>query len=598
MKTIKYILLYAGIISLLSGLTGCNDDKFLEEEPFSFYTTSNVFSTPAQVDQILISLHNSVRDLWANTSAGWDYMNFRLNGTDMFDVTVLSPGSSFNDYGIVNPDHGTFRGLYNAFYTMIARANLAIYAAELPQIVWASEQDKAYVLAQAKFFRAFCYRNLAELFGGVSLVTEVVTAPRYDYTRAGHVETYEFITGDLESILNDLPETTVEGGRIVRGAAQHLLSELYLAKGVVLESEGKSGEAQADYSKAVSYAGAVIDGGIYSLMNERFGKRKDETFFSIDIHPSGNAALAVEDTIRFDTNHYWDLFQDDNINYQDGNRECIWALQIDYTAYKNEDKESFLRYTQMYSPLIRDGASGIIGGILEDIGGRPNAFITMNWYARDLIWEGKFGADIRNSDAVFRRRFKGNVPTSDYYLKDIPWEVFYNRESDPTLNVRNSNMCYPLSCKVYTDRYVGLADGQVRQNLFRDDYMFRLSETILLRAEAKQRSGDKAGAAADVNLLRNRARCAYLVTAADMDDKFDMILDERARELIYEEDRWNTLLRMGGTIAVDRIKKYSFYQETVQSTLTFNYNLWPIPQSIIDINKNAVLEQNPGWENR
>jgi hypothetical protein len=596
MKKIKYISMYAGIICLFSGLTGCNDNKFLEEEPFSFYTTGNVFSTPAQVDQILLSLYSQVRDIWANTGASGAYINLRLRGTDMFDVTAYDLGASFSDYGLVNPDHGTFRTVYNDFYIMISRANLAISAAELPQIVWTSEQDKAYVLAQAKFFRAFAYRNLAELFGGVPIVTETVTAPRYDYTRAGHVETYEFAIGDLESILNDLPETTAEGGRIVRGAAQHILSELYLAKGIVLESEGKSGEAQADYTKAVSYAGAVIDGGIYSLMNERFGKRKDETFFSIDIYPSGNAALEVADTIRFDTNHYWDLFQDDNINYQDGNRECIWALQIDYTAYKNEDKKSFLGYSRMYSPLIRDGATGIMAGILEDIGGRPNAFTTMNWYVRDLIWEGKFGADIRNSDAVFRRRFKGNVPTSEYYLKDVPWEVFYYR--DPTRSVWNSNMCHPLSCKVYTDRYVGLEDGQVRQNLFRDDYMFRLSETILLRAEAKQRSGDKSGAAADVNLLRNRARCAYLVTAADMDDNFGMILDERARELVYEEDRWNTLLRMGGTIAVDRIKKYSFYQETAQSTLTFNYNLWPIPQSVIDINKNAVLEQNPGWGNR
>ena len=35
-----------------------------------------------------------------------------------------------------------------------------------------------------------------------------------------------------------------------------------------------------------------------------------------------------------------------------------------------------------------------------------------------------------------------------------------------------------------------------------------------------------------------------------MDDNFNMILDERCRELMYEEQRWNTLLRMRGTIAV------------------------------------------------
>jgi len=127
--------------------------------------------------------------------------------------------------------------------------------------------------------------------------------------------------------------------------------------------------------------------------------------------------------------------------------------------------------------------------------------------------------------------------------------------------------------------------------------MIRLPETILLRAEAKQRNGDKTGAATDINLLRDRAKCAYRVSVEDMDDNFDMILDERARELVYEEWRWNTLLRMGGTIAVDRIRKYAYWPVTA-TTLNFNYNLWPIPQTVIDNNRDVVLPQNPGWENR
>ena len=28
------------------------------------------------------------------------------------------------------------------------------------------------------------------------------------------------------------------------------------------------------------------------------------------------------------------------------------------------------------------------------------------------------------------------------------------------------------------------------------------------------------------------------------------------------------------------------------ATLTFNYNLWPIPQPVIDTNKDVILEQN------
>ena len=158
-------------------------------------------------------------------------------------------------------------------------------------------------------------------------------------------------------------------------------------------------------------------------------------------------------------------------------------------------------------------------------------------------------------------------------------------------------MCFPISCKIATDKYTGLADGENLSNLFRDDYFIRLPETILLRAEAKQRAGDKAGAAADSNLLRDRANCEHKVIAADMDDNFNTILDERAGELVYEECLWNTLLRMGGTVATDRIKKYAYWPEA-QATLAFNYNLWPIPQTVIDTNKDVKLDQNPGWASK
>lgn len=82
------------------------------------------------------------------------------------------------------------------------------------------------------------------------------------------------------------------------------------------------------------------------------------------------------------------------------------------------------------------------------------------------------------------------------------------------------------------------------------------------------------------------------VTAADV--TIDLILDERARELIYEESRWNTLLRMGGTVAVDRIKKYAYW-DYPRTTLNKTFNLWPIPQTVIDTNKDVKLEQNTGW---
>ena len=605
MKIIKYIFGFFLAIVVIFSQYSCNDNAFLEENPSTFYTIENIFSTSEQVDQVLISNYKLLRDLCIPQDNGW-VMNLRGRGTDMYDVPNIRSGDSFSNYSVINTTHGTFNEIYSNWFYMVARANLALYAAELPEITWAQESDKIYTLAQARFFRAFAYKNLGELFGGVPIVTEITKTPRYDYERATRVATYQFAIDEMEAILNDLPETTPAGGRIVRGVAQHNLSELYLAMGTQLAAESKNNEAQAAFAKSINYANQLIDGSTYKLITERFGTRKNEETFIITIYENGQDPTPTNDTavdtILLNANYFWDIFQEGNVNYQAGNPECIWAVQVNLDAHIAGDGSARIGHPRTYGPIFRDGISEISLGVREDVGGRGVSFTNITMYTRDIIYEGKFSDDMRNSDAVFRRRFKGNVsPTATnpapYYCKIIPWEVIYGRSDNPTTNDNTRSMVYPISCKIATDKFSGLDRGQNMSNLFRDDYMIRLAETILLRAEAKQRSGNKAGAAADINILRDRAQCSYRVTEADIDDNFDLILDERARELVYEEWRWNTLLRMGGTIAVDRIRKYAYWPLTA-STLTFNYNLWPIPQSVIDTNKDVKMEQNPGWENR
>jgi hypothetical protein len=91
------------------------------------------------------------------------------------------------------------------------------------KVIWESPEKKAYTDAQARFFRAFAYRNLGELFGGVPLVKEITLVPRYDYERASRMDTYQYAIDELEAILSDLPITTSESGRLVCAAAQHNL---------------------------------------------------------------------------------------------------------------------------------------------------------------------------------------------------------------------------------------------------------------------------------------------------------------------------------------------------------------------------------------
>lgn len=133
----------------------------------------------------------------------------------------------------------------------------------------------------------------------------------------------------------------------------------------------------------------------------------------------------------------------------------------------------------------------------------------------------------------------------------------------------------------------------------RDWYIARSAETYLLRAEAKLRKGDTSGAAADVNAVRARSNATYRYPSVDIYD----ILDERARELAWEEFRWNTLLRMGSKgsneVMKTQLEKYSY---GTNDTGAFagqafpSWTLFPIPETVIELNSELVMEQNFGWD--
>ncbi len=132
--------------------------------------------------------------------------------------------------------------------------------------------------------------------------------------------------------------------------------------------------------------------------------------------------------------------------------------------------------------------------------------------------------------------------------------------------------------------------------MIKDFILMRLGETYLLLAEAQFRQGKLQEAANSINVLRQRAFPNYpeegQVSAGDM--TLDFILDERARELIGEENRRMTLMRT--KTLVERAMRLNANSAVRPITgLTERNQLLPIPLREIQLNKDAVLEQNPGY---
>ncbi|HOS72921.1 MAG TPA: RagB/SusD family nutrient uptake outer membrane protein, partial [Bacteroidales bacterium] len=154
-----------------------------------------------------------------------------------------------------------------------------------------------------------------------------------------------------------------------------------------------------------------------------------------------------------------------------------------------------------------------------------------------------------------------------------------------------------------------------------DWYCYRLAETYLLRSEAYFWKDDLVNAAADLNAVRTRAGCAPYEPGQI---NIGTILDERARELYYEEMRNVEITRVAFILArtgktcyngktysmtnfssdnfwYDRImEKNRFYSENVVAPF-YTYRvapwivLWPIPSDAINANTMGHINQNKGY---
>ena len=99
-----------------------------------------------------------------------------------------------------------------------------------------SEEEKAPLLGQVYFFRAWCYFNLFKWYGGVPLIDDVLEPIEGNYTpRSSAKKTMEFILADLDRAASLLAGKTMSGGwggsnwgRVTTGTALALKARVLL----------------------------------------------------------------------------------------------------------------------------------------------------------------------------------------------------------------------------------------------------------------------------------------------------------------------------------------------------------------------------------
>jgi starch-binding outer membrane protein, SusD/RagB family len=564
MKDLKsiYTLLAAAVLLVYS----CKSD-FLDEKPYSNYSTSNINNSTLEGQ--VIGLHRTFADLWG-WSSSQGFLSAWQIGTDITSAgSVQGVETPFYQYAELNSDNAAVAHLWNRCYEFINNANLII----------ANAGDNKAADAEARFFRAYAYNMLVTLWGDVPLIKEPAKVPTFNYTRQPVIEVDKLIDEDLTLAIANLPEVdkAASASRINKDIARQLAAEAYLRIGM---------RDNSYFTKAEQMATDIITGGKYKLIEARYGKFTGE---------GGD--------------YYRDMFRYGNQRRGQGNTEGIWTFEMEYNRTVAGGTIDAPQHRRVWQPAYHKW-DGMVNA--DSLGGRGNGRLRLSNFMKYNVWKGLNG-DIRNSNFNIRRTTNYNRPnfTATIGVDAKGYRVASNSPNAvQVVTIKTGDKVIPFetdSLEVwypFPTKWGGYDPADdFGFAVVKDWPVMRFAETYLLRAEARFRKNDNAGAAADINVLRDRAfklaRVAQnnpnLGKVSANDITLDFILDERARELIAEENRRMTLVRTGKL--KDRIALNGDTGPTGKVITNFkDYNvLLPIPLNDIRLNKDAELKQNPGY---
>lgn len=549
-KIYLFILLLAALLQ-----TGCSD-SFLNEKAKDETYADNMFSDlngfklaknallhfprherrePIQSAELGVIWKIGTDVGWANTELSW------TRGLNRYTKADLNSTMQFLNGDVSDPSGRP--GVFLILYRCINSANMILNRADKSGVDWmggSSEQDeknKNEIKAHATLLRAWAYRHLVMTFGPVPLSVEEITGADYrdDWQRDPVEKIQELMEEDLLFAEEWLPDNSNDVTRLSRAIAQHYLAELYLWQNRNKEAETK--------------ARAVLENTNYRLITQRYGVKKNEPGCP-----------------------FMDQFYDGNILPKEGNTEALWVFpNSDVNNQLGQYSNSMRRtWVSAYNNLNVDYS--------PEYGGRGigRAAITAWVFS---IYEG---IDDRFSEHAIRK---------EYITRDnqvVTCEMSQSRmvsNNHKWASTRKWDWTYPESNR-WGESYA-----------FGDQVYLRLADTYLLLAEALHKQGkdsETAGAAYYINQIRVRSN-ATPISAADVD--LDFILDERARELVTEEDRRETLMRTGKL--VERTRKYNHIASGERDNITGMQDfhvLLPFPQIVIDANVGYVMEQNDGYD--
>lgn len=621
-------------VGMLFSTFSCSD-SFLEQDPLSMYSPENTFTTEDGIAAVLASADRSLRNYvtyYQHANLVTPFYTTLLHTdlavagkTDQSTIWAdpadrLSPT---NDLGGGDSEVNCLGYYWSETYEGIKTANVII--SYLPSVEM-NEETKNIYLGRAYFHRAFRYLNLVFLFKDVPLITRSISSPKFDYRSTSREAILKKMVVDMEFAVQHVPDQKDMDkiGMVNKGACRMLLAKLYLSIG--------------EWEKAKGQMDALIDDPNYALIRgNSFG-----TF----IEPFNNKSWHVT------RNVIWDMHRAEN-KLIAANKEVILGM-----PNRGLSSNSFIAFYTMRALgcwwdadkiLASDGKRAMSSYARNNKNyheeydytraiGRGIGYLRPTYYFQHSMWNvngvedtGDLRHSTESGNWVGVENLKVNNPESKDFgkpvTKDMVQDTVRNWYSWPHYKIYLQD--HAAETQLTSTQFNG-ANSSATSDGCADWYLYRLAEAYLLRAEAKFYMGDAAGAAQDVNEVRERAKCTQFYSTVTIGD----IMAERARELYLEEWRHTEMSRVsyclalsgkpdewgntydvntydkqegmddnGGSYWYQRIVHYNDFYNKNDNLVIKNHryridkrNLYiPIPQSAIDANRNGKLRQNYGY---
>lgn len=536
-------IFYIILLSATTATTGCSD--FLSTTPMDFTATSNFYKTAGDIETALTGCYGQM-----GTAFAVDYRTgLFLIGNVGTDEVGGNPYSS--------PDANSNMDQFQN--GLVTKTNLnvrdlwkstysAIYSInELLDKIGAVEMDaarKEAVIAEARFLRGWNYMNLGMIFGGVPVYTAVPHDPK-----AGR-NTLEEVMATAITDLGYAYENLDPAAAVINGRASRWAAGGYLAKLYCFLASCKLNGVGADLGFPLNSFEWVDAGELY------------------------DAADGILDDIRLNSGY----------KLTDDYRTLFCERSQDKQAEENlfsfaPSPQKKIGFGLMYYQLAAGTQTGGWGTC------RPFEELYLRYDgARDvrLAWN------------------LGGLGDSECQLVTIDGNQYYQ----PKENIQDGQFCgqkfrIEYTASKHDDAYYGYYP------------LLRYAEIVLLKAEtAAYFDGDDAG-----RLILRELRSRALKPGAGLDglqqiyrraDFIEELLDERSRELCFEQQRKFDLVRFGrylSTVKAIRTTNtltdiWGTWNRNAASVLVGNISanqIWmPVPNEDCLANPN-LLPNNPGY---